>query len=75
MPVEVSGGETLTGARMVFRAAPGRTAESLKQVIDCQLASGVAAAQMAERYTQFSYCPLTIKGVTAEVHTVAGYPR
>ncbi len=70
MPVELRGGEVLTGARMVFRAAPGRTAQSLKHAIDCQVANGGDGGTL-ESYTQFAYCPLAIRDVTTQVQAVA----
>ena len=39
IPIEGRGGEVLSGARLTFRPAPGRTAQSLQRVIDCQLAT------------------------------------
>lgn len=73
MPVDVHGGEVGTGARMVFRAAPGRTAESLKHLIDCQIAANVLG-NGREQYPQTSYCPLAVGNITTAVQaTPAGF--
>jgi TusA-related sulfurtransferase len=71
MPVEIRGGEVLTGARMVYRGTPDRTAASLQHVIDCQTA-GNSVGKARQPYPLTSYCPLAIPGVTARVREVAG---
>jgi len=71
LPVQTRAGDTLTGARMVFRSAPGRTAESLKQAIDCHIA-GTQSRDPRQQSPLVSYCPLAIANVTAVVHAVSG---
>jgi len=71
MPVDSRGGEVLTGARMVYRGPPDRTAASLQHVIDCQIA-GNSVGEARQPYPLTSYCPLAIAGVTARVREVAG---
>jgi hypothetical protein len=69
IPVHGRSGDTLTGARMVFRPAPGRTGESLQQAVDCEIAdASVIAPQQLSPLV--SYCPVAIAGVTAVVRTV-----
>lgn len=57
------------GAVVIFAAVPGMTQESLQRIIDCHQARnsviGFDAAEMA-------YCPLMLKGVTAEVSLRGG---
>jgi hypothetical protein len=69
-PVERQAGEVLTGATMVFRAAPGRTSESLQRLVDCQssmASKGVALAPPQK----VALCPLAVTGVTATVRDVS----
>lgn len=62
-------GDTLTGARMVFGAAPGTTGESLQRAVDCQIAD--ASVVDPDQWSPLvSYCPVAISGVTATVKTV-----
>jgi hypothetical protein len=70
IPIDGRGGEVLTGARMTFRPVPGRTAESLQHVIDCQLARK-SLFESQEQYPGGVYCPLAVRGVTARVQPVA----
>lgn len=69
MPVQTRAGDTLTGARMVFRAAPGRTAASMQRAVDCQIA-GTPARDPQQQSPLASYCPVAITGVTALVQAV-----
>jgi TusA-related sulfurtransferase len=69
MPIDLRGGEVLTGARMVYRAAPDRTAASLQHAIDCQTGGG-SIGQAKQPYPLTSYCPLAIAGVTGRVREV-----
>jgi len=69
MPLQGRSGDTLTGARMVFRAAPGSTAESLQQAVDCQIADA-SVADPDQWSPLVSYCPVAIAGVTALVRPV-----
>jgi hypothetical protein len=55
------------GARAVFRAVPGLTAEWLQRVVDCHRAR---AAAMGFNMSGMEYCPLMLKDVTAEVTSV-----
>ena len=71
MPIATRGGDVLTGARMVFRATPGRTTQSLQQLVDCQLAIAASTEGQLPSHVS-SYCPLAIAGVTATVHPAGG---
>jgi hypothetical protein len=59
----------VSGAKIVFQAVPGMTAEWLQRVVDCHLArnAGIgyeaAAAEMPD-------CPLTLRGAQARVESV-----
>jgi len=55
------------GARVVFRANPGMTAEWLQRVVDCHLARAAAAGH---EMPEMDYCPLMLPGVTARVTSV-----
>jgi hypothetical protein len=55
------------GARVVFRAVPGMTAEWLQRLVDCHLARAAAAGN---EMPEMDYCPLMLKGVTARVSSV-----
>lgn len=52
------------GGRAVFRAVPGMTAEWLQRLVNCHLAR---AAAVGFSMPEMSYCPLMLKGVSAEV--------
>jgi hypothetical protein len=52
------------GARVVFRAVPGLTAEWLQREVNCHIAR---AASMGHSMPEMSYCPLEPKGVVATV--------
>jgi hypothetical protein len=67
--VDGRGGNVLTGARMVFRPAPGRTAQSLQHMIDCQLGESQVGDRQAD--PQAANCPLAIQGVRAVVQPIA----
>lgn len=56
--------EKTIGARVVFRAAPGMTAEWLQRVVDCHVAR---AAALGHDMPEMDYCPLVLPGVTARV--------
>ena len=56
--------QTEIGARAVFRALPGVTAEWLQRVADCQIAR---AAAVGYEMPEMSYCPLALRGVKAHV--------
>lgn len=60
--------DILTGAVVTLRAVPGLTAEWLQTVVDCHVARNNA---LGNNMPEMSYCPLTIKGITAKV-TSAG---
>lgn len=55
------------GARVIFRANPGMTAEWLQRLVDCHLARAAAAGN---EMPEIDYCPLMLKGVTAQVSSV-----
>ncbi|MDX2054631.1 MAG: hypothetical protein SFV15_19680 [Polyangiaceae bacterium] len=57
------------GATVVFRAAPGLTAEWLQRIVDCHLARNAA---VGHNMPQMSYCPLVPRGVQAKVHSSGG---
>jgi hypothetical protein len=59
----------LTGARVVFRAVPGMTAEWLQRVIDCHLARNAAIGHEAAS-AEMPDCPLTLRNATARVESV-----
>jgi hypothetical protein len=69
VPVEGRGGEVLSGARLTFRPAPGRTAQSLQRVIDCQVATS-APPEPKQEERRLAYCALAIPHVTAQVRQV-----
>jgi hypothetical protein len=56
--------ESTAGARAVFRAVPGLTAEWLQREVDCHLAR---AAAVGHEMPEMEYCPLVLKGVLAKV--------
>lgn len=56
--------ESAVGARAVFRAVPGLTAEWLQREVDCHLAR---AAAVGNDMPEMDYCPLVLKGVNAKV--------
>jgi hypothetical protein len=56
--------ESAVGARAVFRAVPGLTAEWLQREVDCHLAR---AAAVGNNMPEMDYCPLVLKGVNAKV--------
>ena len=56
--------ESAAGARAVFRAVPGLTAEWLQREVDCHLAR---AAAMGHSMPEMDYCPLVLKDVIAKV--------
>jgi hypothetical protein len=55
------------GARVIFRANQGMTAEWLQRLVDCHLARAAAAGH---DMPEMDYCPLMLKGVTAQVSSV-----
>lgn len=55
------------GARIVFRAVPGMTAEWLQRLVDCHVAR---AAAVGHAMPEMSYCPLVPKGIKATVSSV-----
>lgn len=55
------------GATVVFRAAPGLTAEWLQRIVDCHLARNAA---VGHDMPEMSYCPLVPRGAQAKVHSV-----
>ena len=57
------------GAVVVFRAAPGLTAEWFQREIDCHLAR---AAAVGHEMPEMAYCPLVLKGVKATVSSRGG---
>jgi len=65
---QIKGGKGTTtrtsGARIVFRAVPGLTAEWLQREVDCHIAR---AAAMGHSMPDMEYCPLALKGVKAAV--------
>lgn len=52
------------GAVVTFRALPGMTAEWLQRVINCHMAR---AAALGHDATGMAYCPLMVRGVSAQV--------
>ncbi|MDX2054625.1 MAG: hypothetical protein SFV15_19650 [Polyangiaceae bacterium] len=54
------------GATIVFRAAPGLTAEWLQRIVDCHLARNSA---VGHDMPEMSYCPLVPRGAQAKVHS------
>lgn len=58
----------LRGARAVFRAVPGLTAEWLQRAVDCHRAR---AAAMGFEMEGMEYCPLVLKGADARVSSTA----
>ena len=56
--------ESSVGARAVFRAVPGLTAEWLQREVDCHIAR---AAAVGHEMPEMDYCPLVLKGVNAKV--------
>lgn len=56
--------DTEVGARAVFRALPGLTAEWLQRVVDCQIAR---AAAVGYDMPEMTYCPLALREVKARV--------
>jgi hypothetical protein len=67
---EVRAGKGVTkktiGARVVFRALPGMTAEWLQRVVNCHLARN---ASVAFEMPEMEYCPLAVKGASATVRS------
>lgn len=63
------GGGPEEGARVVFSALPGMTAEWLQRVVDCHLARN---AVIGDAEGAMSYCPLAVPHVTATVTSVRG---
>jgi hypothetical protein len=56
----------MVGARVVFRALPGMTAEWLQRVVSCHLARN---ASVGFDMPEMSYCPLAVKGASATVNS------
>jgi hypothetical protein len=65
---EAKAGE-LAGARAVFRASPGMTAEWLQRLVDCHLAR---ASALGHQMPEMSYCPLVVQGAKALVTSMDG---
>lgn len=55
------------GATIVFRAAPGLTAEWLQRIVDCHLARNSA---VGHDMSEMSSCPLVPRGAKATVRSV-----
>lgn len=55
------------GARVIFRAVPGMTAEWLQRLVNCHLARAAASGY---EMPGMEYCPLMLEGVTATVFSV-----
>jgi hypothetical protein len=55
------------GATIVFRAAPGLTAEWLQRIVDCHLARNAA---VGHGMSEMGYCPLVPRGAKASVRSV-----
>jgi hypothetical protein len=53
-----------TGSDIVFRAAPGMTAEWLQRIVDCHVAR---ASAVGHEMPEMSYCPLELRSVMAKV--------
>jgi hypothetical protein len=53
-----------SGARIVFRAVPGLTAEWLQREVDCHIARSAA---LGHSMPEMAYCPLVMKDVKAKV--------
>lgn len=66
---EVLGPGGLRGARVIFRAQPGMTAESLQRLVDCHVARWAA---LGIDDPDVAYCPLALNGVSAKVKSVVG---
>lgn len=67
----VDGQESMvpSGARVVFRAVPGMTAEWLQRLVECHLARNAAIGH-DEASRAMPSCPLTLAGVHARVTSV-----
>jgi hypothetical protein len=53
-----------SGARIVFRAVPGLTAEWLQREVDCHIAR---ASALGHSMPEMGYCPLVMKDIKAKV--------
>ncbi len=60
-------GKRTAGAKIVFLAVPGMTAEWLQRVVDCHIARAAAAGHIMP---EMDYCPLVPKDVKAKVRSV-----
>lgn len=69
LPLGRQAHEKTIGARIVFRAAPGMTAEWLQRVVDCHVAR---AAALGHAMPEMDYCPLVLPGVKASVTATRG---
>lgn len=56
--------QQFAGGTAVFRAVPGLTAEWLQRLVNCHIAR---AASVGFDMPEMPYCPLVLKGVTANV--------
>lgn len=54
----------VVGARIVFRATPGLSAQWLQRVVDCHLARNAA---LGHDVPEMPYCPLVPRGASAQV--------
>lgn len=54
----------VVGARIVFRATPGLTAQWLQREVDCHLARNAA---LGHEVPEMDYCPLVPRGASAQV--------
>lgn len=68
-PLQPSLSEPPIGARVVFRARPGMTAEWLQRVVDCHIARWGALGGADPNAPS---CPLALRGVSATVLPVRG---
>lgn len=59
----------LVGAKVVFRAVQGMTAEWLQRLVDCHVAR---ASAVGHQMPEMDYCPLMLKGVSAKVSSEGG---
>lgn len=61
-----SGQTVQAGAVVYFRPVPGLTKELFQAIINCHLARNAA---LGYEVPEMAYCPLAVKGVTAEVRS------
>jgi hypothetical protein len=68
VPVGKTKNTRTAGAEITFFAIPGLTAEWLQRVVDCHLARNAAIGHETAS-AEMTYCPLTLRGVTAKVRS------